>query len=216
MARLPVGIRWAFSVSSDNPEFVIPDSPRRMYSRQWMPLFMHRGFLSMPEIASQSSSIPEIILRTHRPGDMGWVVQAHGELYAREYGWNSNFEALIAEIVAAFLRQHDPERERCWIAERDGVRVGSIFLVRQSDEVAKLRLLLVDPVARGSGLGRRLVQECIGFARQAGYRTLVLWTNDVLTAARRIYASEGFRIVATERNIEFGPETVGETWELTL
>jgi GNAT superfamily N-acetyltransferase len=147
---------------------------------------------------------------------MGWVVQAHGELYSREYGWNSNFEALVAEIVAAFLRHHDPARERCWIAECDGVRAGSIFLVRQSDDVAKLRLLLVDPVARGSGLGRRLVRECIDFTRASGYRTLTLWTNDVLAAARHIYATEGFRIVATERNVEFGPETIAETWELTL
>jgi len=159
---------------------------------------------------------PGFTLRHPQPGDMGWVVQSHGELYAREYGWNSNFEALIAEIVAAFLRHHDPARERCWIAESNGVRAGSVFLVQQSPEVAKLRLLLVDPIARGTGLGRHLVRECIAFARDAGYRTLTLWTNDVLTAARHIYATEGFRIVATERNVEFGPETIAETWELAL
>ena len=157
-----------------------------------------------------------ITLREHRPGDMGWVVQAHGELYAREYGWNSEFEALVAEIVAGFLRGYDPDRERCWIAERDGERIGCVFVVRGSDDVAKLRLLLVTPEARGSGLGRALVREVIRFARGRGYRTLTLWTNDVLTAARTIYTGEGFELRASGQHHSFGHDLVEQTWELTL
>ena len=156
------------------------------------------------------------ILRDARPGDLGWVVQAHGELYAREYGWGERFEALVAEVVAEYVRNFVPERERCWIAERDGRNVGSIFCVRLSDEVAKLRLLLVDPSARGLGLGGRLVRECIDFARQAGYRRMILWTHEELVAARRIYTAEGFRLTATERHDTFGMEAVSETWELDL
>lgn len=164
-----------------------------------------------------SRSAPSlVVLRPHRPGDMGWVVQAHGELYAREFGWTSEFEALVAEIVAGFLRSYDLAREHCWIAERDGQRVGSVFVVRQADEVAKLRLLLVDPAARGTGLGRLLVRECVRFARDAGYRTLSLWTNDVLVPARSIYQSEGFRLTHSESHRSFGQDLVGETWELGL
>lgn len=155
-------------------------------------------------------------LRPPESGDMGWVVHRHGVLYAREYGWNERFEALVAQIVADYMRHHDPVKERCWIAEMNGENVGCVFVMKESDAVARLRLLLVEPQARGLGLGNRLVEECIRFARRCGYRKLVLWTNDVLKAARHIYRKNGFKLVKEEKHSQFGQDLVGETWELSL
>jgi DNA-binding MarR family transcriptional regulator/GNAT superfamily N-acetyltransferase len=153
------------------------------------------------------------VLREPRPGDMGWVVQSHGSLYAGEYGFDSSFEGLVAEIAAKFLSSFDASRERCWIADIDGAQVGSVFLVRHTDDVAKLRLLLVDPAGRGQGLGQRLVAECIAFGKACGYRKITLWTQSILVAARRIYQDAGFALVTTEPHRSFGQNLIGETWE---
>jgi GNAT superfamily N-acetyltransferase len=150
------------------------------------------------------------------PGDLGWVVMAHGEQYAAEFGWDATFEALVARIVAGYAADHDPVRERAWIAERDGRRVGCVFCVRKDDETAQLRILLVTPEGRGTGLGRQLVDRTVAFARAAGYRRMVLWTNDPLAAARRIYLERGFRLVDEEHHRSFGAELVGQNYELAL
>ena len=167
---------------------------------------------------------PPYLLRAHRPGDIGWVIERHGALYAREYRWDMRFEALVAHIAARFIEQFDSSREACWIAERDHANIGCVFLVQARDEatdapvdgVAQLRLLLVEPSARGLGIGARLVDECERFARQAGYTRIVLWTNSVLLAARGIYAKAGYRLLKSEPHTSFGHDLVGETWELPL
>jgi ribosomal protein S18 acetylase RimI-like enzyme len=158
----------------------------------------------------------KVRLRPPRPGDMGSVVQLHGEIYAREFGYDTTFEALVAEIAAGFVRDFNPRYERCWIAEMHGVVVGSVFLVRKSPTVSKLRLLIMHPAARGQGLGRRLTRECVAFARRAGYRKMVLWTQSHLVAARAIYEAEGFRKISSEKHRSFGKRLVAEVWELRL
>jgi len=156
------------------------------------------------------------VLRDPAPGDIGWVVQQHGEIYAREYGWNNQFEALVAGIASEFLLKFQPEWERCWIAELNGERVGAIFVVRKSPTVAQLRMLILAPGARGLGLGGKLVDECIAFARLKGYKKMVLWTNSCLVAARGIYAKRGFQLTQSEPHEGYGSPQVGETWELKL
>ena len=155
-------------------------------------------------------------LRPLRIGDIGWIIRRQGILYAEEYGWDVTYEGLVAEILSTFVKQFDPAAENAWVAERDGAIVGSVFVVRESAAVAKLRLLYVEPSARGLGIGRHLVDSCIAFAREKGYRTLRLWTNDILVSARRIYQAAGFRLVKEERHHSFGKDLVGQTWELTL
>lgn len=157
-----------------------------------------------------------VVLRDPRPGDMGWVVQSHGALYASEYGFDATFEALVADIVAKFCSSFDAARERCWIADIDGRPVGSVYLVREGDDVAKLRLLLVEPSARGFGLGKRLVGECVAFARACGYRRITLWTQSILVAARKIYEDAGFALTQSEPHRSFGQSLIGETWEREL
>ena len=157
------------------------------------------------------------VRRADQPGDLGWVVMAHGEVYAQQFGWNTDFEALVARIVADFATDHDPHREAAWIAEVDGERAGCVFLVAGDEPtVGKLRILLVTPAARGTGLGARLVQECLTFARDAGYGSVTLWTNDVLSAARKIYEAFGFRLVDEQPHHSFGHDLVGQSWTLDL
>jgi len=179
-------------------------------------LLAMRTIEEMLDPASRETERIPYILRPPRPGDLGWVVKANGELYSREYGWNGEYEALVADIVAKFAKNGDRKREQCWIAEMDGDSVGSVFLVRKTETVAKLRLLIVDPKARGLGIGKRLVDECTTFARLAGYKKISLWTNSVLSAARSIYQEAGYKLTKSEKHHSFGRDLIGETWELKL
>lgn len=168
-------------------------------------------------VASEPQNRRLVIRRADRAGDLGWVVMAHGEAYAQQFGWNTDFEALVAEIVAAYATDHDPDREAAWIAEIDGERAGCIFLVAgEEPSVARLRILLVTPTSRGHGLGTRLVEECVTFARNAGYSTVTLWTNDVLTSARKIYQACGFTLTGEEPHHSFGHDLIGQYWRLDL
>jgi DNA-binding MarR family transcriptional regulator/GNAT superfamily N-acetyltransferase len=175
-----------------------------------------RAMRTVMHTLGQRRAAPAVVLRGLRPGDLGWIVQRHGEVYAREYGWTQTFEALVARIVADYVDHRQPGREDAWLAEVDGQRAGCVFCVRKDDETAQLRILLVEAWARGHGLGARLVDECIRFARASGYRKLVLWTNDILVAARRIYLAAGFELVEEERHHSFGKDLVGQFWELRL
>ena len=179
---------------------------------------LRRAMRTVEEVLEpKSSAATPYVLRTHRPGDIGWVVYRHGILYWEEWGYDERFEALVAQVATEFVQSFDAATERCWIAERDGERVGSVFLVRKSKHVAKLRLLLVEPSARGLRIGKRLVEECIGFARQCGYRKLALWTQSELKAARSIYQQAGFRLAKKERHSSWGrKDLVAESWELAL
>ena len=172
-------------------------------------------------LSGKAAGAKPFTLRPHRPGDMGWVVERHGALYSQEYGWDQRFEAFVARITADFIDRFDPSREQCWIADRDGERLGCVFLVQdregaESSSTARLRMLLVEPSARGLGLGRALVQQCTAFARNAGYRRIVLWTNSILDAACHLYQREGYRLISEKPYSNFGKELISQDWELTL
>ena len=172
--------------------------------------------LLTPGARPARAASPAFTLRSHRPGDMGWITHRQAVLYSREYGWNEEFEALIAGIMSKFIQNFDRSMERCWIAEREGKIVGSVFVVKKTRMVAQLRLLYVEPTARGMGIGRRLVDECIRFARGHEYRKMTLWTNSVLVSARHIYEAAGFRLVEAQKYRGFGQDLVGQNWELKL
>jgi DNA-binding MarR family transcriptional regulator/GNAT superfamily N-acetyltransferase len=171
---------------------------------------------SVRRLLGESARPRTVVVRGLRPGDLGWIVQRNAVLYAQEYGWDRSYEGLVARIVADYVDHHDPARENAWIAELDGRPVGAVFCVRKDDTTAQLRLLLVEPDARGAGIGSRLVAECLEFARAAGYTSMILWTNDVLAAARRIYQKAGFELVEENRHHSFGHDLVGQIWRLEL
>jgi GNAT superfamily N-acetyltransferase len=170
----------------------------------------------MPRDTPPAYAVPEIVLRAPEPGDLGWIVHRHAVLYHQEYGWDQRFEGLAADVVARFVRDFVPGRERCWVADWAGAVVGSVFLVREDDDVARLRMLYVEPSVRGHGVGRRLVRACLDEARTVGYRRMVLWTNSVLVAARRIYEAEGFTLHSEAPHALFDAGQVGQTWHLDL
>lgn len=181
----------------------------------------HRLLASMQEVQrllSPANGNGQVVVRTHQIGDIGWAIERHGQLYADEFGWNDEFEALVTGLFAQFATKHDPATERMWMAEVDGERVGCVFVVRNADDTtaAQLRCLLVDPKARGLGIGKRLVDECIGFAKTAGYTRMLLWTNDILISARRIYEATGFSLVSEEAHHSFGHDLVGQVWARAL
>ncbi|MBW8904771.1 MAG: MarR family transcriptional regulator [Betaproteobacteria bacterium] len=219
-------VRLALTPKGRKAFAALDESSRRVTGEMLAPLSVPQrsalvGALgTVEQVLEPRKAKAEITLRPHRPGDMGWVVERHGVLYEGEYGWGALFEALVADIVGKFLREFDAKRERCWIAEsridQHVERVGSVFVVDEGRNIAKLRLLLIEPQVRGQGLGQRLVEECIAFARSRGYRKLVLWTHENLTAARAIYTKLGFRLVKSEPHRQFGVPVVGEYWELRL
>ncbi|MEH6545876.1 MAG: helix-turn-helix domain-containing GNAT family N-acetyltransferase [Sneathiella sp.] len=176
-----------------------------------------RSMRSILTILGDETVAPNVFhIRSHRPGDIGWIIHSHGKLYAEEYDFDATFEAMVAQIAGSFLEKHDPKTEHCWIAERDGQILGSIFLVRKDADTAKLRMLYVSADARGDGVGRQLVSTCLSFARQAGYKKVTLWTNDILTAAIKLYIDAGFQLAHEEIHLSFGQELTGQTWDLTL
>lgn len=225
MERLPDDCQEVAAVS-DNPEMglvgssafsVAPGLRPDVQPRSPLHSQLYNSAMTSSSEQSVRKGASPCTLRPHRPGDLGWIVHRQGKLYAEEHGYNERFEGVVAGIAADFLRAHDPQRERCWIAEIDGEPVGHIMLVKRSEDVAKLRVMLVEPAARGHGVGAALVAECVRFAREAGYRKITLWTHSNLVAARRLYERTGFRLVHSEPAAEgFGRELVDETWELEL
>ncbi len=215
LIRLTAKGKKAFSVLNERSTREVTELLQRLSAED-----QHRLLHAMQTIervlGGAPSSAAPYILRLHRAGDIGWITHRHGVLYAEEYGFDETFEALVAEILARFIADHDPKRERIWIAERDGERVGSVMIVDAGDQVAQLRLLLVEPEARGKGLGAHLIQECIDFSRRNGYRKIKLWTQSILAEARHLYAKSGFEIVDEESHRSFGHDLIAEIWQLPL
>lgn len=207
--------REAFRLLDERSREEVEDLVSKLSEGDWARLL--DAMRTIEEVLGENLKFSEpFLLRQHEPGDMGWIVHRHGALYAREYGWDERFEALVARITADFINDYDPAKERCWVAEMSGEIVGCVFLVKADDRTAKLRLLLVEPKARGLGLGKRLVEECVRFAGNRGYTKITLWTNSVLDAARHIYEEQGFELVEEEEHHSFGKDLTGQNWELIL